>query len=92
MRFSDLLYQVVLPLKAVEAKVGKNHLKQSDFKFLKFFGPHVLKITVSMPTINIWSDLSQKTHHFCKNGEKPKFHRFFTFFQKMAVNRQLDGF
>ena len=80
MRFLDLHYQVELPLKAVVAKIGKNHLKRSDFDFFAFFWSSSQETYCSSALYQFLEPFEPSEALFLKKSRKPKISSFFQIF------------
>ena len=72
-------YQVVLPLKAVEAKVGKNHLKRSNFDFFAFWSSSQ-ETNCSSALYQFLEPFEPSDTLFLKKSRKPKISSFFQIF------------
>ena len=82
MRFLDLHYQLDLPLKALVAKIGKNHLKRPDFEFLEFFWSICLENYYINAYYQYLESFEQKNTSFLQKCQKTKISSIFAIFSK----------
>ena len=83
-----LLSQVELTPNTVGAKCGKTNPALCNADFSKIFWSKTLKHYCTSDFYQFLKLFEPKEYQFCKNAKKLKFHQFFTFFWKIAVNDQ----